>query len=98
MTAARRLRLLTEGKNGSGVSKEDMQAYYTCEEWAQKRREARDAWRELLGYDGCILCGSPAGLQIHHIPDGYRHLFREDPIKHLRVICARDHRNHERGR
>ncbi len=89
-----RLRLLVHGKQGA-QSHEDMQRYYASPEWTAKKQEAREAWTELLEYDGCILCGSSQRLQVHHVPDSYKRLFREDPIKDLRVICARCHRKHE---
>ena len=45
-------------------------------------------------YKSCVICGKKgvgARLTVHHRPDGYRHLFEENLVTDVVLICGRDH-------
>ncbi len=71
-------------------SSADYKLYRTTDHWRAKKGETYGLW----GYE-CLLCGAP-GSQVHHTPEGYRHLFREDAKRHLRPLCRTCHRKHHR--
>ncbi|OGG56632.1 MAG: hypothetical protein A3F84_08390 [Candidatus Handelsmanbacteria bacterium RIFCSPLOWO2_12_FULL_64_10] len=69
-------------------TKADLKLYRQSVHWEIVRGEAYAVWgRE------CLLCGAP-GSQVHHTPEGYRFLFREDARRHLRPLCSTCHRRH----
>lgn len=95
LTKAQQVRLIIRQFNPG-----DLLAYYNTQHWKAKKVEAEKAWRELLrvpefGQVPCLLCGKDH-QQWHHVPEGYKNLFREHPIKHLRPFCTRCHRHHHR--
>lgn len=61
-----------------------------------------DHWQTVKGQTltisrrACQLCDSPLGLQVHHRPEGYRHLFREIPGIHTTALCGGCHSRHHR--
>ena len=69
----------------------DYAQYLRTEHWQAKKGEALEFWGR-----ACVLCDSPLALQIHHRPNGYKNLFREDPKWHLTVTCSRCHKRHHR--
>ncbi len=71
-------------------TKADYALYCQTTHWEIARAEAYAVWgRE------CLLCGAP-GSQVHHTPEGYRHLFREDVRRHLRPLCSTCHKRHHK--
>ena len=102
LTPAVRLRLMMDGKKGA--TKQEMSAYYSSPHWSEMKKLARTVWAGLLGRVECVMCGSveqeeeEERLQVHHLPRAYNKLFREDPLRDLRIICPNCHKRHERGR
>ena len=71
-------------------SPSDYRQYLMTDHWQTKKGEAYATWgRE------CVMCGMP-GAQIHHVRDGYKHLFRENVRQHLRPVCRGCHKRHHR--
>ena len=72
-------------------TREDRAAYYRTDWWqAQKARALEVHGR------ACMLCERTVAIQVHHRPEGYKHMFGEDPAKHLTVLCRNCHRRHHR--
>ena len=69
----------------------DRAMYYRTDWWAATKARAFEYFGR-----ACMLCDSPVGLQVHHRKSGYKALFREDPAKHLSVLCRNCHRRHHR--
>lgn len=62
--------------------KADIKAYYNTPHFRELKVEA------VALYGSCVLCGSKNRLTVHHRPQGYRALFREDLHLHVTVLCA----------
>ena len=76
---------------GGTWNQADYNAYRRTKHWREKRQEALEA------ADGeCALCGRRSKLQVHHKPQGYRALFREEVGKHMTVVCSTCHRRSHR--
>ncbi len=60
--------------------------YLVTDHWQQ-------VWAAALWHadNRCQLCGSNTGLQVHHNPEGYEHLFEERP-EHVICICRQCHK------
>ena len=65
----------------------DRKLYYRTDWWRATKAKALEHYGR-----ACALCDSPVALQVHHRKSGYRALFREDPAKHLTVLCRNCHR------
>lgn len=72
-------------------SKADYVLYLTTPHWRGKRLEAMSYYNRT-----CEDTGFP-GSQVHHTREGYKHLFREDVGRHLRLLSARAHK-HRHGK
>ncbi len=77
------LRLLTNQHTQA-----DRKRYYRCEWW----RELRERALEAAGHF-CRLCGRRPHLQVHHLPQGYKRMFRET-LADLTVVCRHCHKGH----
>lgn len=70
----------------------DYALYCRTQHWDTVKAEAFS----LYGH-ACMLCSSPIGLQVHHRGQAaYRALFRENPARHLTVLCQTCHRRFHR--
>ena len=69
----------------------DYKRYLKTDHWERVKDAALSHWGA-----SCCLCDAKTGLHIHHRPNGYKNLFREQPARHLTVLCTRCHRRHHR--
>ena len=64
----------------------DLRLYLGTDHWRDTKAQAERYWGRF-----CEDCGL-AATQTHHTHEGYRHLFREDVVRHLRRVCGTHHR------
>ena len=86
-----------------GLSRKDAIALVTSVRAPDKNLQARyhrtPHFRALKAnavtlYSTCVICGKKgvsAKLTVHHRPCGYRHLFEENLVTDVVLVCARDH-------
>ena len=76
----------------------DYAAYLRTDHWASLKKRAVEWWTEFLGGRLlCLICERRATVW-HHVPSGYRNLFREDVARHLRPLCQACHKRYEKGK
>ena len=68
----------------------DYRLYTRSAHWQAMKAEALELWGRC-----CALCDKPA-MQVHHRPEGYRHLFAETARRHLIPSCRTCHKRHHR--